>query len=370
MPFADQLIGPDVAEQLSIQMQAVVSDRSLQHLPAVSTTFVPLSLRERSDALRDSLLADFPDDYAQLAAAIRRASEHSETFTGWMIWPVTSALASRAVQENTAEAFDDAMTMLAMLTPKLTAEFAIRLLLNHDLERALSFAHRWTQSPDEHVRRLASEGTRPYLPWAVRVPQLTATPAMTIPILDALYRDESEYVRRSVANHLNDLSRESASLVIHTAQRWLENPSDTTLGVVKHGLRTLLKRGNPEALAVLGFVPATLDITGPSVAREQIAWSSSIEFVASIKNTGRESAQLAIDYIVNHQKANGATKPKVFKLTTRTLAPGEQLDIARTHSFRPITTRRYYTGAHSIALQINGVPTEAAGFDLLPATEL
>jgi len=369
MPFADQLIGPEVAEQLSIQMQTVVSDRSLEHLPAVYAAFMPLSLRERSDALRDALLADFPDGYAQLAAAIRRASEHSEAFTGWMIWPVTSALASRAIQENTTEAFDDALTLLAMLTSKLTAEFAIRLLLNHDLERALSFAHRWTQSPDEHLRRLASEGTRPYLPWAVRVPQLTAAPAKAIPILDALYRDESEYVRRSVANHLNDLSRETASLVIHTAQRWLEDPSDTTLGVVKHGLRTLLKRGNPEALAVLGFVPATLDITGPSVAAEHIAWSSSVEFTASITNTGAEPARLAIDYIVNHQKANGSATPKVFKLSTRTLAPGEQLDIAKTHSFRPITTRRYYPGEHSIALQINGVPTEAAAFELLPASE-
>jgi hypothetical protein len=193
---------------------------------------------------------------------------------------------------------------------------------------------------------------------------------MAIPILDALYRDESEYVRRSVANHLNDLSRESAALVIHTAQRWLENPSDTTPGVVKHGLRTLLKRGNPEALAVLGFVPATLDITGPSVAAEHIAWSSSVEFTASITNTGAEPARLAIDYIVNHQTANGSATPKVFKLSTRTLAPGEQLDIAKTHSFRPITTRRYYPGEHSIALQINGVPTEAAGFELLPAPEV
>lgn len=370
MPFADQLIGPDVAEQLSIQMQAVVSERTLEHLPEVSAAFMPLSLRERSDALRDALLADFPDGYAQLAAAIRRANEHSEAFTGWMIWPVTSALASRAVKENTAQALDDALALLAMLTSKLTSEFAIRLLLNHDLERAMSFAHRWTQSPDEHVRRLASEGTRPYLPWAIRVPQLTAAPAMAIPILDALYRDESEYVRRSVANHLNDLSRESAALVIHTAQRWLEDPSDTTLGVVKHGLRTLLKRGNPEALAVLGFVPATLDIAGPSVAAEHIAWSSSVEFAASIKNTGTEPARLAIDYIVNHQKANGSATPKVFKLSTRTLAPGERLDIAKTHSFRPITTRRYYPGEHSIALQINGVPTEAAGFELLPAPEV
>lgn len=366
MPFADQLIGTHVAEQLATQIQAVVDDRALRYLPAVSSTLEPLSLRERSDALRDALLADFPQDYAQLAAVIRRANQQSAEFCGWLIWPVTSALATRAVEENTADAFNDAMSLLAILTAKHTAEFAIRPLLNHDLHAGLAFTEQWTQSPNEHVRRLASEGTRPYLPWAVRVPQLTATPGITLPILDALYRDESEYVRRSVANHLNDLSRESASLVIDTAQRWLADPADSTLGVVKHGLRTLLKRGNRQALAVLGFVPATLDVSGPQLSQHQLTWGSAIDFSATIKNMGATAAPLAIDYIVTHRKANGSSTPKVFKLTTRTLAPGEKLDLTRTHSFRAITTRRYYPGEHSLALQINGVPTPAVSFELLP----
>ncbi|MGO2052754.1 DNA alkylation repair protein [Glutamicibacter sp. 287] len=365
MPFADQLIGADVAEQLAHEIQAIVPEQPLQFLPAASAALAELSLRERADALRDALLSEFPEDYARLATVIREASERSATFTGWMIWPVTSAVATRAVRENTSAAFNDAMALLAALTGRLTAEFAIRTLLIHDLDKALEIAEEWTRSPDEHVRRLASEGTRPYLPWAVRVPQLTATPGRTIPILDALYRDESQYVRRSVANHLNDLSRDAPQLVTQTARRWLQAPEKTTLPLVKHGLRTLIKRGDPQALAVLGFAPATLEIDGPRLGQQQVPWGGSVEFTAAIRNAGAEPSALAIDYLVHHLKANGSTSAKVFKLATRTLAPGESLDIGRSHSFRAITTRRYYPGLHGIALQINGVPTHTVHFELL-----
>ncbi|WP_404286006.1 DNA alkylation repair protein [Glutamicibacter arilaitensis] len=370
MPFADQLIGTDVAEQLVHEIQAVVPEHPLQFLPAASAALAPLSLRERADALRDALLAEFPEDYSQLATVIRGASEQSAAFTGWMIWPVTSALATRAVQENTAAAFNDAMTLLASLTPRLTSEFAIRLLLKHDLDNALSIAEEWTRSTDEHVRRLASEGTRSYLPWAVRVPQIIATPGCTIPILDALYRDESQYVRRSVANHLNDLSRDAPQLVTQTARRWLQAPEVTTLPLVKHALRTLIKRGDPEALAVLGFGPPTVEIDGPQVAQRQVPFGGSVNFTAAIRNTGTEPTPLAIDYLVHHLKANGTTSAKVFKLATRTLAPGEVMDIDRSHSFRAITTRRYYPGIHGIALQINGVPTDTVHFELLAEPRL
>ncbi len=132
----------------------------------------------------------------------------------------------------------------------MTGGFAIRRLLAADLDRALAVVRTWTAHPDEHVRRLASEGTRPYLPWAVRVPALRARPAATIPLLDALYRDPHEYVRRSVANHLNDLARHAPDAVLETAAGWLAEPDANTAWVVRHGLRTLVKKANPGALAL------------------------------------------------------------------------------------------------------------------------
>lgn len=365
MPFADELLGVHTADTLTRCIQNALPERPLRALARTTEPFDGLSLRERSDVLRDALLADIPGDYATLARVIRSAAERESTFTGWLIWPVTSAVAARAVAEGTDASVDDAMALLAELTGRLTSEFAIRTLLRHDLDRALEIIGGWTDSPDEHVRRLASEGTRAYLPWAVRVPTLLARPGATVGILDALYRDDSDYVRRSVANHLNDLSRDSPDLVVETARRWLDTPAATTPALVRHALRTLVKRGHPEALALLGFAPATVQVDGPLLTETRVPWGEEVRFTAVIRNTGEQSARLAIDYIVHHRRANGALTTKVFKLATADLAPGADFAIDRQHSFRAITTRRYYPGEHAVALQVNGVATPPAAFELL-----
>lgn len=364
MPFADQLISDRTATTLTEAVAAAAPGVALHALPATVGRLDELSLRERADLLRDALLTDLPGGYTDLARVVRAARDGATPFTGWLIWPVTSAVAARAVEEGTDAAFDDAMALLAELTGRLTAEFAVRTLLRHDLDRALGIAADWARSDDVDVRRLASEGTRPYLPWAVRVPELLARPGATVPVLDALYRDESDYVRRSVANHLNDLSRDHPELVVTTARRWLAEPVATTQGLVRHALRTLVKRGHPGALGLLGFAPAALEIDGPVLDGDRVPFGGTLRFTAKVRNVGAEEARLSIDYVVHHQKANGSRTAKTFKLTTRTLAPGEQVRLSREHSFRPITTRRYYPGPHAVALQVNGVATDLASFEL------
>ncbi|BEL06547.1 DNA alkylation repair protein [Actinoplanes sichuanensis] len=364
MPSADELIGQHVVANLLTAIQAAAPEADLTALRAAGERIGPLALRERADLLRDALLTDLPGDYDTLERTIRHAREHAPQFTGWLIWPVTGAVATRAVQDGGTDAFDRAMALLADLTGRLTAEFAIRTLLRHDLDRALDIAGGWTTSADTDVRRLASEGTRPYLPWAARVPGILARPGATMPILDALYRDESEYVRRSVANHLNDLSRDHPDLVVDTAGRWLADPGPETARLVRHSLRTLIKRGHPAALGLLGFTPATVRVDGPHLDRATVPFGGSVRFRATVHNTGPEPAKLAIDYIVHHRKANGTQTGKTFKLTTRVLAPDEKIEVVREHSFRPITTRRYHPGPHAIALQVNGVESPRAAFDL------
>ncbi|MFI5938220.1 DNA alkylation repair protein [Actinoplanes sp. NPDC051494] len=369
MPFADQLISRATAEDLTRAIRTAAPGNPLPILGTAAARLGDLSLRERADLLRDALLADVPGSYADLARVVRSARTGSAGFGGWMIWPVTAAVAAKAVDDGGVAAFDDAMAMMAELTGLLTAEFAIRTLLRHDLDRALATVLDWTGSGDADVRRLASEGTRPYLPWSVRVPEIIARPGVTVPVLDALYRDPSEYVRRSVANHLNDLSRDHAALVVRTAGRWSAAPDAATARVVRHGLRTLVKRGDPGALALLGFsaAPATLLVDGPVVDRATVAVGEAIGFRATVRNTGDAPARLAIDYVVHHHKANGARTAKTFKLTTATLRPGETLEVRREHSFRVISTRRYHPGPHAIALQVNGTATEPVGFELVSA---
>jgi len=362
MPLAEELINEETAKALTNAIKKAAPGTRVSALRAASAELGPLPLRARADLLRDALLADVPGDFVTLAAVVRGAAG----LDGWMIWPVSTAVAERAVADGSSAAFDDAMALLAELTGRLTAEFAIRTLLRQDLDRAMPIIQAWTTSSDPAVRRLASEGTRPYLPWAVRVPAIIARPDVTVPILDSLYRDDDEVVRRSVANHLNDLSRENTHLVVDTARRWLADPDDNTAPLVRHALRTLVKRGDPKALALLGFHPVTVTVDGPVLDRTAVPFGGSISFQVTIANDGDRPARLAVDYAVHHRKANGSETAKVFKLTTRTLAPGEHLTLAKVHSLRAITTRRYYPGPHGVDIRVNGIASTRADFELLP----
>ncbi|GAA2339863.1 DNA alkylation repair protein [Streptomyces kunmingensis] len=366
MHSIDQPIDRHTLQTLTRAIQIAAPHAELAALRAAAGQIEPLSLRQRADLLRDALLTDLPGDFASLARTVSIARDDAPHFTGWLLWPVTSALATRAVRDGSTEAFDGAMTLLADLTSRFSSEFALRTLLRHDLDRALDIiVSDWTASAHADVRRLAAEGTRPYLPWTVRVPRIMAGPGVTAPVLDALYRDESEYVRHSVANHLNDLSREHPDAVVDTARRWLACPDVTTGRLVRRGLRTLVKRGHPGALKLLGFAPATLEVGGPFLDRKTVVLGDCIRFTAFIRNTSESRAQLVIDYVVYYRRAGGGQAGRPFRLTSRTLAPGEQIEVERSHSFRPRATRRHHPGRHSVSLWINGSESTRADFELL-----
>jgi 3-methyladenine DNA glycosylase AlkC len=322
-----------------------------------------LSLRARSDYVSAALIADLPNDYTTVAAIFRRALDEPG-FTGWMIWPVTETVTTLALEAAERAAFDDGLELLAELTPRLTAEFAIRRFLEADLDRALRIIHPWTTHPNEHVRRLASEGTRAFLPWAIRVRALLAQPESTAPILTALRSDESDYVRRSVANHLNDLGRQSPELATTLARSWMADADAHTQRVVRHGLRVLIKKAYPPALALLGFDEVTVAVSEPVLDATVVTMPGSLGFEFDVTNTGETAARLAVDYLVYYVKANGTLSPKVFKLTTTTLQAGQTMRMRKRHNFHPMTTRVHYPGAHALELQINGVRYARTDFDL------
>jgi 3-methyladenine DNA glycosylase AlkC len=314
--------------------------------------------------VRDALLIDLPSSYAS-SAKIFRSALKNELFTGWMLWPVGEAAAFRALASPRDADFEDGLKLLSQLTVRFSSEFSIRTFLNSDLQRTLDAAVLWTQSNDEAVRRLASEGTRPRLPWAKQVPAFRAQPAMALPILDLLYQDESETVRRSVANHLNDISRADPDLAVRSAKRWLKKPDANTSRVVRHAMRTLVKEANPDALLLLGFSSADeISIGTPTLASRVVSMGGELVFEAVIINKGSRAARVVIDYVVHYQKANGTLAPKVFKLSAKTLQPGERLTVKKRHSFKPISTRKHYVGPHSLGLQVNGARSETVNFDV------
>lgn len=354
----NELINRQGVEALADILATAAPGSQWPDLTAAATTLNELSLRGRTDRVCGALLHDLrrlPGAGYTTAAGIFRRALDNPGFTGWILWPVSEAAVTLALESGAAPDFDDCLALLAELTPRLTGEFAIRRLLAHDPEAALRAISQWTGHPDEHVRRLASEGTRAYLPWAVRVPALVQRPEATLPILNTLYRDPSDYVRRSVANHLNDIARHAPDVVVATAAGWLAAPDANTAWVVRHGLRTLVKKGHPGALALQGFAPASVVVTELRLDRQVVVMPEDLAFEFDLSNTGPDEARLAVDYAVHYQKANGSQSVKVFKLTALTLAAGETRTLAKRHAFRPMTTRLHHPGMHALELQINGV---------------
>ena len=376
MPTADELLGVDVIAALTEVLTRSGARSGARGgpgaWPAVQDSVAGAAgqgLTQRVRLVRDAVLGDLSGGYPELAA-VTRAALDDPALTGWMVWPLTEAIAVAAT--TNPDCFDDGLALLAALTPRLTSEFALRTFLNADHGRTLIAALTWTRDPDPAVRRLASEGTRPRLPWAAQVPAITANPSLTSTILGALHTDPSDVVRRSVANHLNDVSRLDPRLALETARRWSESQeAPTTPAVVRHALRTLVKQADPDALALVGFrsEPGALLVRGPVLRETTVSGGGELHFDLTITNTADTAATVAIDYVIHYRKADGRTAPKVFKLSSRRLAPGAEIAINRRHSFQDRSTRRHHPGMHAVELQVNGQRHGRSDFLLSPAAD-
>lgn len=333
------------------------------HFVALATTGLPaLELMERSALIRDALFATLPDDFPE-AAAILKASlpaAGKPGLSGWMLLPVNQFIAARGPDH-----FELGLDLLKALTPHFTAEYGIRPFIHRDQQRALAIISGWVGDSDRHVRRLASEGTRPRLPWAMRLPQLVKDPAPILPILTALMDDPEDYVRRSVANSLNDIAKDHPDLVAAFIGGHIESASPERRWLLKHASRTLLKKGHARALANFGFGAAASLACELRLAKDEVLFGEGLDFEIHVTNAGDTTQSLMIDYAIHHVKADGSLSPKVFKCKTITLAPGQSHAIERRHAMRPITTRRYYAGEHRIAILVNGAESASQSFVLV-----
>jgi 3-methyladenine DNA glycosylase AlkC len=369
VPLADELLGSQSIVDLAKCLRKAAPDERWSAVRACAKSFDGLSLSERNAIVRSALLDELPSTYAS-SAKIVRAALKDPTFSGWMLWPVGEALTFKALSSAREIDVDDGLKLLAQLTTRFSSEFAIRIFLNADLERTIAAAIVWTTNRDEWVRRLASEGTRPRLPWAKSVPALRTRPGAALAILDLLYTDESETVRRSVANHLNDISRFDPDLAVRTASRWLDHPKETTPQLVRHAMRTLIKQAHPGALALMGFSTSdSISIGRPTLENGVVPLGGELVFEAAIVNEGQKEARLVIDYVIHYRKANGQSAPKVFKLSVKTLVPGERVVVQKRHSFKPISTRKHYVGPHGVEIQVNGARSESVAFEVVGSTE-
>jgi 3-methyladenine DNA glycosylase AlkC len=250
--------------------------------------------------------------------------------------------------------YDSSIPALEQFTQQISAEFAVRPFIIKYQNQMMAQMLAWAKTNNEHLRRLASEGCRPRLPWGIGLPAFKADPSPILPILELLKNDESETVRRSVANNLNDISKDNPDIVLKVLQRWQADNSDEVRSLTRHALRTLLKTGHPEALALLGYLSPAIAVNNLAVTPETVSSGGSVTFSFDIESKAKKSQDLMIDYVVYLMRANGKQTAKVFKLSKRTIQPGEVVHIDRKISFEPVTTRKYYPGKHAVAPKING----------------
>ncbi len=326
--------------------------------------FASLELKARVQAIIEALARYLPDDPAEAIGVLVRAREGwtrapgiEHDFAGW---PVNDFVGVKGL-----DCFDASMAALPHLTSLFTAEFAIRPFLAARPHDVLAHLRRWVEHEDEHVRRLVSEGTRPRLPWAPRLTVFDDDPAPVLALLEALRDDPSETVRRSVANHLNDLTKSDPDRVIEVCRAWLEGASDERRWIVRHALRTLVKAKHPEALAVLGFDPRVrVEVEGLRLSKKGIALGEDLHIDFVVRSSAKRTQALVIDYAVHHVKADGSRRPKVFKLQTAELDAGASIAVSKKHRVRPISTRKYYPGRHAVEILINGRSFGTTEFDL------
>ncbi len=328
----------------------------------------PLELKERvavfSAALRDHLPGEYGTAVSLLLQLLPPETPPETGIIngdlGWALWSV-----AHFVEVYGLDDFAVSMGAMHAITKSFSCEFAIRPFLVRYPEQTLAVLADWTADPSPHVRRLVSEGTRPRLPWGMRLNQFITDPTPALALLEPLKNDPSEYVRRSVANHLNDVTKDNPEAALATLRRWNEgDPSPEVAWITRHALRSLVKAGHPDALALLGFGAPQVRLSDFTISPPAIQMGEAVTVSFTLHNETAEAQQLVVDYVVHFVKANGSTSGKVFKLKTAVLPPHATLPIRKTHKIAPITTRRYYPGVHRLEIQVNGQVLGGDQFEL------
>ncbi|MCE7043257.1 DNA alkylation repair protein [Dyadobacter sp. CY312] len=265
--------------------------------------------------------------------------------------------------------YENAVTALEFTTQFVSCEFAVRPFLIKYGEKMISQMKSWSLHSSARVRRLASEGSRPKLPWAMAVPALKKDPTSIIPILENLKTDVSESVRRSVANSLNDIAKDHPEIVLEIASRW-SGVSKETDAIVRHGSRTLLKHGHAGILNHYGLTSHSIAVTDFQIDTPAVNIGENLEFSFRVQNQLTVNQAVRLEYAIYYVKANGQLSKKVFKISERVLGGNEIVSIARRQSFRLITTRKFYAGAHRLSLIVNGEEKTAGDFILNESKDL
>lgn len=359
--------GPDVPQAIARMVAAVHPGfDSDAFLSDALQGYDSLALMPRGRHIAHALRRHLPRDYAQalsivLASAAQPHGRREDlSLASFLYLPHTLFVADFGLDH-----FDLSMQAQHWLTQRFTAEFSIRPFLRQHTQATLERLQQWAFDPSEHVRRLVSEGTRPRLPWASRIPAFQRDPTPVLALLELLQDDPALYVRRSVANNLNDIGKDHPAVLAEVAQRWLQHASPQRAWVVQHALRSALKRGEAGALQVLGFGQTAHVAVGRveiTPASAQVGDTMCLAF--DVTNTSSTTQRVLVDFAVHYVKSNGSTRAKVFKLQTLELAAHATQRVGKRVSLANMSTRMHYAGVHRVEALLNGQPTPLGSFQL------
>ena len=371
-PFKN-LINKGTVEAIGTQLQRVWQAFDRKRFETLARTGLDaLEFKARARHVSAALEATLPEDFDHAAILLeatlapagaqndpRWAQVGNGALAGWAVWPMGEYVARCGLQSPRR-----ALTTLHALTQRFTAEWPIRAFIEQHPELTFATLALWASDPSEHVRRLVSEGSRPRLPWGLQLKGLIKDPAPTLPLLLALQDDPSDYVRRSVANHLNDIAKDHPAVVATWLEQHLVDASPERRALLKHATRTLVKKGDVRVLKAWGLGKPLRGSATLSITPKRVSVGDSLEFAVTLTSTASRAQKLVIDYAVHHVKANGSTSGKVFKGWVLELTTNEERSLRKRHSMRLITTRTYHAGHHAVDLRINGQMVASAGFDL------
>ena len=324
----------------------------------VVNEFPALELKARISWIAECLNKYLPDDYKRAVNILVKAlpapnnPELSDDDFGDFIYAPYAEYAAK--NGCTKEYLQFSLGALYEMTQRFSAEDAIRYFINAFPSETLKELLLWTKDPHYQVRRLCSEGTRPKLPWSQKINIGITAP---LPILDNLFSDKTRFVTRSVANHINDISKKDPDLALETIRKWQKSgkqkPEEMDY-IVRHALRTLVKQGNPKAMKLLGFHHDLRVSVSKFLVSKQVKMNAALEFSFTIQS--HEDSNVIIDYIIYFQNKSGQlNSKKVFKLTKLALKKGKSVLVSKRHMLREhMTTRTLYPGKHEIEIQING----------------
>ena len=315
-----------------------------------------LELKQKMRHVSTCLYKYLPEDYIQALEILERIAPEIKGFEAMTL--------PDYVEQYGQDHFDRSLQALAWFTRYSSAEFAIRPFMIRDQNKVIDFMFQLAGSDHEWVRRFSSEGCRPRLPWAMSLPGLQKDPSPILPILEKLVDDPSETVRRSVANNLNDISKDHPAWVINLCRKW-KGKSIETDRLIKHGLRTLLKEGRTEALRLFDYAdPDQIKDVQLKLARKNIPIGSETFFGISVKNVDSGPVKLRLEYAIYYRKSNAGLSKKVYQVAEKEFGPGMH-QLKRKLTFKDMTTRKHYTGEHILSFIINGKEIARSSFHLI-----